>query len=167
MYNPRWPHRLLVFESTLDDDGLPRTDENGDEITDRYLADVWGRRLRESNGLYLTVPGGPMQIESVVYDSRLNPVMGADGKPRTETIFEVPWGYRTSTGGMRDSGEVFHTDFKISTPMITTQLEEGMLLLLTDYTHTFVGVVKKMTTYNWGTNIWFDRYGNEGSVPTS
>lgn len=165
MYNPRWPHKLYVFESTLDEDGLPRTDENGDEITTRYLADVLSRRLRDSGGNYLTIPGGPMQILRVKYDSRFNPTFGADGTFNTETSIEVPWGYRTSTGGIKDSGEVFHTDFKISTPMILTQLEEGMLLLLTDYDHTFIGVVKKMTTYNWGTNIWIDRYGNEGSVP--
>lgn len=165
MYNPRWPHKLYVFESTLDENGLPRTDENGNEITTRYLADVSGKRLKESDGKYLTVPGGPMQIRIVNYDGRMNPTFGADGTFNTQVVFEVPWGYRTSTGGIKDSGEVFHTDFKISTPMILTQLEEGMLLLLTDDTHTFIGVVKKMTTYNWGTNIWIDRYGNEGSVP--
>lgn len=165
MYNPRWPHKLYVFESTMDDNGLPRTDENGDEITTRYLADAMMKRLTDSEGNYLTVPGGPMQISRVIYDGRMNPSFGADGALQTETVFEVPWGYRTSTGGIKDSGEVFHTDFKISTPMLLTQLEEGVLLLLTDYTHTFIGVVKKMTTYNWGTNIWIDRYGNEGTVP--
>lgn len=138
MYNPRWPHTLKAYAATLDGDGLPVFDENGDPVVT------------------------PVSFEKVVYDSRMNPTFHADGTFVTETVDELPWGYRTSTGGISDSGEVFHTDFKISCPMTITPLEEGMILHLTDTTRSFVGVVKKMTTYNWGTNIWIDRYGNEG-----
>ena len=164
MYNPRWPYTFLAFESTLDENGLPRFDENGDEITSRHLADALGRRLKDKDDKWLMVPGGPMQLKKVVYDDALNPRKDASGAFLTEIVEEMPWGYRTSTGGIKDSGEVFHSDFKISCPMMLTRLEEGCLLLLTDYVKTFIGVVKKMTTYNWGTNIWIDRYGNEGSV---
>lgn len=164
MFNPRWPHTFRAFESTLDENGLPRFDENGEEITDRHLADALGRRLKDSDGAWLMVPGGPMQLKKVIYDSQLNPTFNADGSFATEVVEEMPWGYRTATGGIKDSGEVFKTDFKISCPMMLTPLEEGCLLLLTDYTRTFVAVVKKMTTYNWGTNIWIDRLGNEGEI---
>ena len=137
MYNPRWPNTLTAFAAVLDENKLPVCDENGDPVITQIA------------------------FTKVVYDSRMNPKFHADGTFVTETVTELPWGYRTSTGGVRDAGEVFRTDFKISCPMIITPLEEGSLLYLKDKVRTFVGVVKKMTTYNWGTNIWFDRYGNE------
>lgn len=141
MYNPRWPHTLAAFVPALDENGMPVCDENGEPVMTQIT------------------------FTKVVYDSRMNPKFHADGSFMTESVAELPWGYRTSTGGISDSGEVFHTDFKISCPMILTPLEEGMMLRLTDYTRSFDVVVKKMTTYNWGTNIWIDRYGNEGEIP--
>lgn len=140
MYNPRWPHTLRAFRAALDDNGLPLTDENGDAV-------------------YLSIP-----LDKVVYDGGWNPKRSADGGFRTETVLEMPWGYRTSTGGIKDSGDVFKADYKISCPMFLTHLEEGVILRLTDSTHTFNGVVKKMTTYNWGTNIWLDNPGNDAEV---
>ena len=139
MHNPRWPHTFKAFAPELDQSGMPVFDENGDPV------------MRQ------------ISLCRVVYDSRMNPTFGADGNFGVEVVDEMPWGYRTSTGGIRDSGEVFRTDFKISCPMMLTQLEEGTILHLTDYTHSFVGVVKKVTTFNWGPNIWFDRYGNDGN----
>lgn len=140
MYNPRWPHTLRAFRGVLDESNLPVTDERGDPV-------------------YEVVP-----LEKVVYDDKWNPTTAADGGFQTETVLDMPWGYRTATGGIKDSGDVFKADFKISCPMFLTHLEEGVVLRLTDYTHTFNGVVKKMTTYNWGTNIWFDNSGNNAEV---
>lgn len=140
MNNPRWPHTLQCF--------VPAKDERGNPVFDK-----------EGNAKY-----GPMTFEKVLYDSRYNPIRGADGKFKTETVTEMPWGYRTSTGGISASGEVIHTDFKISCPMFLTDLPEGTVLRLTDYTHTFEAVVQKCTTYNWGTNIWFKNPGNNGKV---
>jgi hypothetical protein len=137
MYNPRWPHTFTAVVPTIDENGLPVLDENGDPVVE------------------------PISFEKVMYDSRMNPLVGADGAFQTEMVDVMQWGYRTSTGGIKDSGEVFRTDFKISCPMMLTHLEEGTILTLTDATHTFIGVVKKMTTYNWGTNIWIDRQGND------
>jgi len=161
MYNPRWPYKFCVYDTNLDENGIPMTDSNGDPLMTRYLVDSERRRLTEKDGKHLTVPKGPMQLERVICDSRGNPTFHADGTFVTEVVEEMPWGYRTSTGGIKDSGEVFRTDFKISCPMMLTHLEEGTILNLTDATHTFVGIVKKMTTYNWGTNIWLDRQGND------
>lgn len=140
MYNPRWPHTLQAFRAALDENGLPVTDVNGDPV-------------------YNLIP-----LQRAVYDGSWNPVVSPDGGFKSETVYEMPWGYRTATGGIKDSGDVFKADYKISCPMCLSHLEEGVVLRLTDYTHTFNGVVKKMTTYNWGTNIWFDNPGNDANV---
>ena len=140
MYNPRWPHTLSVFEESLDSNGYPVTDENGDPVATAKT------------------------LLKVVYDSKWNPVRGIDGAFKTEEVTEIPWGYRTATGGIKDSGEIFKADYKISTPMFLTHIPEGTIVTLTYYDHTFRAVVKKQTTYNWGTNIWLDAAGNEGAI---
>lgn len=152
---------MRVYDTNLDANGLPMTDENGDPITSRYLVDADGKRLTDVNGKYLTVPGGPMQLKRVVCDQHGNPTFHSDGTFVYEIVEELPCSYRTSTGGMKDSGDVFVSDFKMSTPMLLTHLEEGTMVAVIDKTHAFMAVVKKMTTYNWGTNIWIDRMGNE------
>ena len=136
MYNERWPFILTAFKESLDEDGKPITDENGDPTMVQ------------------------MSFDRVIMDARGNPTFGVDGKPLTEEVTSMPWGYRTSTGGIKDSGEVFKADYKISCPMFITPLPEGTVLTLTDYDTTFDAVVKKKTTYNWGTNIWLDKPGN-------
>lgn len=140
MYNPRWPHTLTAFRESLDEDGIPVTDTDGNPVE------------------------VPVSFEAVCYDSGYNPRKRACGCFETETVDKLPWGYRTSTGGIRDSGEVFQADYKISCPMIMTPLEYGVRLRLTDYTHTFEAVIKKVTTYNWGTNLWIDKIGNDGGI---
>lgn len=138
MYNPRWPHKLRAYRPRFGDDGMPVFDDEGN------------------------VEMEPIVFDCVVYDPQMNPTFKADGSFVTERTEELPWGYRTATGGMSDSGDVFRTDFKISCPMFTTPLEEGLVLHLTDYDHSFEAVVKKKTSYNWGVNIWFKNPGNNG-----
>lgn len=140
MYNPRWPHTLVAWRDSLDENGLPVTDEEGNPT------------------------GESVVFEVVRYGTGYAPRKRACGCFETERTEKLPWGYRTSTGGIRDSGEVFQADYKISCPMIMTPLEYGVRLRLTDYTHTFEAVVKKATTYNWGTNLWIDKIGNDGGV---
>lgn len=139
MFNPRWPHTLSVYTEPLDSRGRPVTDEEGNPVRSK------------------------MTLQKVVYDSRWNPVRNSGGFV-TEEVTELPWGYRTSTGGIKDSGEVFAADYKISTPMMLTHLPEGTVVTLTDYDNTFTAVVKKQTTYNWGTNIWLDVPGNRDEL---
>ncbi|MBO4924507.1 MAG: hypothetical protein J5382_10355 [Bacteroidales bacterium] len=136
-YNPRWPSRMRVYDTLLDENGLPVTDVEGN------------------------VARSIVPLEKVVCDRYGNPTFNSAGDFVTETVEELPCSYRTATGGMKDSGDVFVADFKMSTPMLATHLEEGTMIEVKDKTHTFVAVVKKMTTYNWGTNIWIDRLGNE------
>lgn len=136
MYNPRWPYTFRVLSESLDADGMPITDGQGKPIR------------------------GSMQLEKVVYDGNWNPTFRSDGSLLTETVTEMPWGYRTSTGGMKTSGEVFVADYKISCPMFVTDLPSGTTLEMTDRVRTFRAKVIKMTTYNWGTNLWVDNIKN-------
>ena len=136
MYNPRWPHTFRVLSESLDENGLPVTDSDGKPVV------------------------GTMSLEKVVYDPQWNPRFRADGSFLTETVTEMPWGYRTSTGGMKTSGEVFVADYKISCPMFLTDLPSGTALEMTDYSRTFRVKLIKMTTYNWGTDIWVDNIKN-------
>lgn len=136
MYNPRWPHTFRVVEETLDENGLPVTDDEGNPIT------------------------GSKALEMIVYDRDWNPRRHSCGRFVTECVVDMPWGYRTSTGGLKTAGEVIVADYKISTPMLLTELPTGTVLEMTDYTHTFRAVILKMTTYNWGTNIWLDNVKN-------
>lgn len=136
MYNPRWPHTFRVVVESLDENGLPVTDANGDPVV------------------------GSMQLEKIVYDSAWNPMRNPDGTFVTEMVTDMPWGYRTSTGGLKTAGEVIVADYKVSTPMMLTELPTGSVLQMTDYTHTFRVKILKMTTYNWGTNMWLDNIKN-------
>lgn len=136
MYNPRWPHTFTVLDERLDENGLPITDAQGNPVT------------------------GSKQIEKILYDPQWNPRRNPDGTFVTEYVTEVPWGYRTSTGGMKTSGEVWVADYKMSCPMLLTDLPSGTVLIMTDYVHTFRVKVVKMTTYNWGTNLWIDNIKN-------
>ena len=141
MYNPRWPHTLRAWRDALDGNGLPVTDSEGNPTVE------------------------PVTFDVVRYTGDYNPQRNSCGCFVTRKTDKLPWGYRTSTGGIKDSGEMFKADYKISCPMILTPLEEGVRVRLTDYSHTFYGVVKKCTTYNWGTNIWLDNPGNDGWEP--
>jgi hypothetical protein len=136
MYNPRWPHTFTVMAESLDENGLPVTDASGKPVV------------------------GCMHVRRILYDPQWNPRRNSDGSFQTECITEVPWGYRTSTGGMKTSGEVWVADYKISTPMLLTDLPSGTILRMTDYTHTFRVKVVKATTYNWGTDLWVDNIKN-------
>lgn len=136
MYNPRWPHTFTIVEEQLDQDGLPVTNANGKPITTSK------------------------QIEMIEYDPQWNPRKRSDGSFQTKLITKVPWGYRTSTGGMRTSGEVWVADYKISCPMLLTDIPSGTVLIMKDYARTFRVKVVKMTTYNWGTNLWIDNIKN-------
>ena len=140
MYNPRFPHELTAYRPVFGPDGIPSYDAEGNPEMEQIGFDV------------------------VVYNSSWDPVRRSDGSFVTEKMTSLPWGYRTSTGGIRDSGPVFVANYKIACPMFLNPLEEGVVLRLTDYDHTFDGVVKKKTTYNWGSNIWFDNPGNNAEV---
>lgn len=136
MYNPRWPHTFTILDESLDANGMPVTDENGNP--------VYGKK----------------QVERIVYDQNWNPRRNSDGTFQTEFVEDVPWGFRTSTGGMKTSGEVWVADYKISCPMLLTDIPSGTILVMTDYVRTFRVKVVKMTTYNWGTNLWVDNIKN-------
>lgn len=136
MYNPRWPHTFRVLSESLDSDGMPVVDSKGNPARTSKL------------------------LEKVEYGPDWNPRRKPDGSFVTESVERMPWGYRTSTGGLKTSGDVIVADYKVSCPMMLTELETGTVLELTDYAHTFRAKVLKMTTYNWGTNLWLDNIKN-------
>lgn len=136
MFNPRWPHTFRIIGESLDENGLPVTDEEGNPVESCRA------------------------VRHIEYDSRWNPRRDVDGSFKTECVIDVPWGYRTSTGGIKGSGDVIVADYKISTPMLLSDLETGTVLTMKDYTHTFRVKVVKQTSYNWGTNLWVDNIKN-------
>ena len=156
MYNPRWPHTFRVVVESLDANGLPVTDANGDPVI--------GIPVLDQQGNPVLVDGKPkmkdMELTRIVYDSAWNPRRNPDGSFVTEMVTDMPWGYRTSTGGLKTAGEVIVADYKVSVPMMLTELPSGTILQMTDYTHTFRAKLLKMTTYNWGTNMWLDNIKN-------
>ena len=136
MYNPRWPHTFSVVGESLDTNGLPIVDEYGDPTT------------------------SVVSVNVAEYDPQWNPRFNVDGTIATKSVTDVPWGYRTSTGGIKASGDVIVADYKISCPMLLTDLPTGTVLTMTDSVKTFRVKVVKMTTYNWGTNLWVDNVLN-------
>lgn len=132
--NPRFPFTLRVMRPELDSNDEPAFDENGD------------------------VAYSPLTVQKVVMTENEEdcgePMRDSAGSFITEPAIEIRWGYRTSTGGFKDSGEVAEADFKIGTEMFTTPLNTGDVVEMTDYDRTWRMQVLKKTTYNWGTNIW-------------
>ena len=189
MFNPRWPHTFTIIPEYLDENGIPVTDENGDPCeptppTPEPELDENGLPLTDENGDPISTPaeeqepqdepedeGGdeptpepepvePPKVKIVLYDGKWNPRYNASGAFQTKEVSQIPWGYRTATGGIKESGEVIVADYKISCPMLLTEIPTGTCLTMTDYTHTFRVKVVKQTTYNWGTNIWVDNIKN-------
>lgn len=129
-FNPRFPHTFKVLIPVVDEFGEPAFDENGD------------------------VAYETLELQKVLMDCNDDPIRNEEGQFITETVHEMNWGYRTSTGGFRDSGDVAEADFKIATPLFTTPLATGDILLMTDYDRTWRMEVLKKTPYNWGADIW-------------
>ena len=132
-FNPRFPHKLRVLRPALDEYGQPAFDENGDPAF------------------------SPLTLERVIMTDGIDfgePTFNADGSYATEQVQEIEWGYRTSTGGFHDSGEVAEANYKIATPLFLNQLYTGDILEMTDYDGTIRMEVLKKTAYNWGANIW-------------
>lgn len=134
VHNPRFPHTLKVLRPELDEFGQPTTDANGDPILNTLVL----KKVLMSDD----------------EDDAGDPVFNNDGTFATVDVEEIEWGYRTSTGGFHDSGEVAEANYKIATKMFLNPLYTGDILEMTDYDETIRMEVLKKTTYNWGTNIW-------------
>lgn len=134
--NARFPHRFTAYREALDEIGLPVTDAEG-------------RPVREV-----------ITLKKCVMDFKGYPKRDSCGRPVTEDVTVMPYGNRTSTGGMKTSGDVMVADYKIACPMFITDLPSGTMLEMTDYNRTFRAKVLKQTTYNWGTNLWVDNIKN-------
>lgn len=134
MFNPRFPHTLTVKRPQVIG-GMPVVDSNGDAVYETVTLTL--AEMRDSE-----------------------PVLNADGGFVTYTAQSVAFGYRTSSRNAQTSGDVIVADFKIACPIVLTEILAGDELVLTDYERTYRGRVVKKTTFNLGTNIWFDEIRN-------
>ena len=135
MYNPRFPHRLRVWRSRLNDLDLPETNDEGDPIKD-------------------IVP-----IHKVCMMDGM-PVIASDGAFETEEAEWIEFGYRAASKSTRDTADVHVSDYKISLPAFVTFLMPGDALEIVDYDRTYWGEVVKKQTFNLGSNIWFNEVKN-------
>lgn len=135
MINPRFPHTLRMILPNVDSHGDPVTDDEGNPI-ETYGEIVCG----------------------IIRDNV--PQKGANGRFLTEVKTEIPFGYRTSTGNSKTSGDVVVCDYKLACPAFFTPMPTGTVLELTDYSRTYRVSVVKQTTYNFGSNIWVDEIKN-------
>lgn len=135
MFNERFPHTLRVWRTRKNNFGEPATDTNG-------------------NPLYDAVP-----LEMVVMRDGF-PVLRADGGFETETVYSLPFGYRTQGKNTRDTADVEVSDYKLSTPMFLTPLDSSDVVELEDYDRKFGCEVVKKMTFNLGSNIWVNEVKN-------
>lgn len=135
MFNPRFPFTLEVLRSRKDEDGETIFDEAGDPIM---------------NVVPLTL------VE--MFDEE--PVLNADGSFVTYESTTLPFGMRTNSRSTATRIDVVVSDYKIASPICLTELLPTDILKVTDYDRTFYGRLVKKTTFNLGTNIWFDEIRN-------
>lgn len=135
MYNPRFPHTLVVKRVQRDDAGDIVYSEQGDVSYDIVPLDI---------------------VQMLGSD----PVFDADGEFITESSESIQFGYRTSTRNVSQSGEVVVADIRIATPMFTTELYFDDIIILTDYDRTYECRFVKKMTFNWGTSMWVDEIKN-------
>ena len=135
MFNPRFPHRLRVWRSRKDDNGMIVTDDEGDAIFDIV-----------------------MLSKVTMIDNR--PVTLADGTFDSEPTEWIEFGYRTEGKNTRDTSDVMVSDFTLATPMFTTPLGADDVVEIVDYDRTYKGEVVRKQTYNLGSNIWINEVKN-------
>lgn len=135
MENPRFPHTLKLIVQKTDEHGEPVTDTDGNPI--ESVCEIAVAVLKDGA-----------------------PVRDTEGKFITEKCTELPFGYRTSTGNSKTSGDVLVCDYKLACPPFFTPMPAGSILEISDYSRTCRFKVIKQTTYNFGSNIWVDEIRN-------
>ena len=135
MFNPRFPHKLRVWRSRKDENGMIVTTDEGDEILDVVMLS----KVR-------------------MIDNR--PMTLADGSFETEPTEWIEFGYRTEGKGTRDTSDVMVSDFTLATPMFITPLRADDKVEIIDYDRTYWGEVVKKHTFNLGSNIWINEVKN-------
>ena len=84
------------------------------------------------------------------------PQRDSDGGFVFEPVETMEFGYRTSQRNTSTSGDVEVADYKIATPLFITHVDSGCWLEITDYDRTYWGKVIKKSSFNLGSNIWFN-----------
>ena len=135
MFNPRFPHKLRVWRSRKDADGMAVTTDEGDEILDTV-----------------------MLSKVTMIDNR--PIILADGSFDTAPTEWMEFGYRTGGKNTKDTSDVMVSDYELATPMFITALNAGDKVEIKDYDRTYWGEVVKKQTFNLGSNIWVNEVKN-------
>lgn len=135
-YNPRFPHTLVVKRAKLD------------STTGEIVLDEYGDPTYEVVNLAV--------VDTVDGD----PIRDANGAFSTTSQSSINFGYRTNSQNTKAAGDVVMSDFKLATPMFTTELRYDDLIVVTDYDKTYNARLVKKTTFNWGTNLWIDEIRN-------
>ena len=135
MYNPRFPHTLVIKRALRDADGEVVFDEEGNP---KYE---------------------PITFHKVVtFDG--DPCFNADGTMETEEVTELEFGYRTSTKNIRERGNVVVADYKLACPMFLDELFYDDVVMLKDYDGERQVALVKKTTFNWGSTVWVNDVQN-------
>lgn len=135
MYNPRFPHTLVVKRAERNSSGEIVYDANGDA----------------------TYSPVTLTIANYANDE---PIRLSDGTFSTYTAESIKFGYRTSSQNTKAAGDAVMSDFKLATPMFFTELLYDDIIEITDYDKSYKARLVKKTTFNWGTNIWIDEIRN-------
>lgn len=135
MYNPRFPHTLVVKRAAKDANGDFIFDDKGDPTYNVVSLDI---------------------VDTLDND----PTFNADGTLSTHTATSINFGYRNSAKDMSQAGDVIVSDYRLACPMFTTELLHDDVIELKDYDCEYRARLVKKITFNWGTCLWVDKIGN-------
>lgn len=130
--NPRFPHSFKVQRPLRDLNGDLVYDKNGDPTYEDLVLDV--ARYGSDNT--------PVRMSGGGFDTR------------PETV--VPFGYRVRTKSVKESGLVDVAQLEIATPLFTTQVFDGDILVLSDYERTYKANCVRKEVTNFGVSIWLN-----------
>nr|DAN77133.1 MAG TPA: hypothetical protein [Caudoviricetes sp.] len=99
-------------------------------------------------------------ISRAAIDQFGNVVLDDNGKPEYRVVLESVCGIRTQTGNVQNTKDALATDYKLALPRHSVDIQEGDMVELYTYTRIMRLVVKKATTFNFGSNIWANESAN-------
>lgn len=134
MYNPRFPHSLRIQRVLKNEYGEPVTDDEGNEVI------------------------GDVVLEVAKYGSNNLPLRIGD-EFMTEMLDEIPFGYRTNTKGMKE-GQVDMAQIHIALPLFFNAIEDGDVLILTDWDRTYRAKAVRKSNSNIGSDIYLNEVKN-------
>lgn len=83
-----------------------------------------------------------------------------EGRLMTHQSDSISFGYRTNTQNTSLFGDVIMADYKLATPMFTTEIRFDDVIHITDYERTYSARIVKKVTTNMGSNLWITEIKN-------